>query len=307
MSLPLPLYSEDELAVGHLGRIRQWIGASSRAEVVRALRDRAAGDGSDVPPLLQVVAIACGLQVDFYVGRHSMLPFTCFLVSDDPILRRAAPCWSNPVVSKVGYLTPAGLPTFCPDCASEQRERAMYSVWRRSLQLPGQLHCVKHGSRLLQAYSVEAFMEQPSDVLASGRHAEVLTRTWTDDHPAIVRFAACGQAMLATCRSWPSDVAREVLSRRASLLGLRPSKGGTLPLLSDVAYDTFPGSFMEEYFPLSAGKSRGTVVPTIDCAAMKSGNPPTGTAVALAMALLYNSPQEAIDAFVAANQSASPR
>lgn len=303
MDLPLPLCGEDELAGGHLGRIRQWIRARSRADVARVLRERLGSPDHASIPLLHVVAAACGLQPDHYVGRHSMLPFTCFLVSDDPILGRAPPRWSKPVVGKVGYLTPVRLPVFCPKCATEQRSRAAYSIWQRALQLPGKRYCVRHDCHLLQAPGVESFMDQPSDVLASGVYVQVPNREWAADHPAVSRFLESGQAMLSTGRSWSTSVVRAVLSRQASLRGLRTSRIGSLPLLSDLAFGKFPAPFMEQHFLLSAFKVRGEAVPTIDCSVMKKGNTPTGMAVALAISLLYDSPSEAIDAFAVESQA----
>ncbi len=307
MDLPLPLDDEDELASGHLGRIRQWIRARSRAEVARVLRERLGAPDHDSMPLLHVVAAACGLQPDHYVGRCSMLPFTCFLVNESWVLGRAAPRWSKPVVGSVGLLTPARLPVFCPNCAAEQRRRSAFSIWHRALQLPGQRNCVQHDCHLLQAPSVESFMEQPSDVLASGGYVQVPDRQWATDQPAVSRFLKSGQAMLSTGRSWSTSSVRAVLSRQASLRGLRTSRGRSLPLLSDLAFDVFPVPFMEEHFSLYKLKRQGVAVSTIDCSVMKAGNTPTGTAVALAISLLYESPIEAIVAFAAESELAQPR
>ena len=59
MSLPLPLESEDELAIGHVGRLRKWCGARTRDEVVKALRERVGDSGDEGMPALHAVAIAC--------------------------------------------------------------------------------------------------------------------------------------------------------------------------------------------------------------------------------------------------------
>jgi hypothetical protein len=78
-------------------------------------------------------------------------------------------------------------------------------------------------------------------------------------------------------------------------------------LLSDLAFDVFPVPFMEEHFSLYKLKRQGVAVSTIDCSVMKAGNTPTGTAVALAISLLYESPIEAIVAFAAESELAQPR
>ena len=267
------------------------------------LRERVQAPDYGSIPLLHVVAAACGLEPYHYVGRCSMLPFTCFLVSECRILGRAAPRWSKQVVDKVGFLTPARLPVFCPCCAAEQRSRSAYSIWQRALQLPGQRYCIQHDCQLLQAECVESFMAQPSEVLASGGYVQVPDRQWATGQPAVSRFLESGQAMLATGRSWSTPLVRVVLSRQASRRGLRTSKGGSLPLLSDLAFDVFPAPFMEEHFSLYERKKQGVAVPTVDCSVMTIGNTPTGTAVALAISLLYQSPNEAISAFAAEGQS----
>jgi len=302
VTLPLPLESADELALGHVGRLGKWCGAKSRNEVFEALRERIGIRGTGVTPALHAVAIACGIQPDQYVGRHSMLPFTCFLVSANLTLGRCAPRWSDPVVSKIGCLTPLGLPTFCARCALEQRDRFAYSTWVRTFQLPGTLRCSQHESPLLQAPDAESFMKQPSDVYASGRYLTLPARKWSYDHPAIVKFAACAREMLATSRSWPGDLVRRRLSQRAELVGLRTSRVGSSPLLSDQAFDTFPIGFLEEFFPVPTQRTGGLFVPAIDCASIRTSNAPTGVAIALAMSLLYSSPREALNALTLASQ-----
>jgi hypothetical protein len=196
-----------------------------------------------------------------------------------------------------------GLPTFCERCALEQRARFAYSTWRRTFQLPGILRCSQHESPLLQALDVESFMNQPSDVYASGRFLALPARRWADDHPAVVKFAACAREMLATCRSWPSDLARRRLSQRAELVGLRTSRVGSSPLLSDLALDTFPLAFLEDLFPISTERTGGSFVPTIDCASIRTSNAPTGVAIALAMSLLYPSPSEALSVLTVASDT----
>jgi hypothetical protein len=266
------------------------------------LRERVQAPVHDSIPLMHVVAAACGLQPDHYVGRCSMLPFTCSLVWQGWFTGRDAPHWSKPVVSNVGFLTPARLPVFCPNCAAEQRSRSAYSIWQRALQLPGQRYCVQHDCQLLKATGVESFMEQPSDVLASGGYVQVPGRQWARDQPAVLRFLESAKAMLATGRSWSISSVRPVLTRQASLRGLRTSWGRSRPLLSDLAFDLFPAPFMEEHFSLYERKRQGVAFPAVDYSVSAIGNTPTGTAVALAISLLYESPSEAISAFAAASQ-----
>lgn len=297
MTLPLPLESEDELAIGHIGRLRRWCGASTRDELVRAMRERVGSRGTQAMPGLHAVAKACGLRVNLYVARHSMLPFTCFLVNESHELQRFVPGWSDRVVNAIGYVTPLKLPIFCGRCAVEQRDRLTYSTWRRALQLPGQLRCPKHGCALLHAPDAESFMHQPSDLLASNRYAQVPERTWADDHPAVVRYVACAKAMLDTCRSWPTDRVQACLSRRAEALGLRTRLTESSTLLSDLALDTFPTAFLEEQLQLSTGSSSGGVVQAIDNCIVQTFFNPTSPATAIAMSLLYSSPDEAISEF----------
>jgi hypothetical protein len=252
-------------------------------------------------PLLEVIATSCGLQLDQYVGRHSMLPFSCFLVRNDATSSPTGRSWSKLVVSRDDYLNPARLPAFCPECASEQKSRRTYSIWRRALQLPGQQVCKQHGCLLFQGRGVDAFMEQPSDLLASGRCHQVPVGEWAADHPAITKLVTFCEAMLTTGRSWFAPVVRAVLAHQASLRGLRTSVSGSLPLVSDLAFETFPAAFIGEILALQKVKRQGIPVSAIDCTVIGWDNVPTGTAAAMAMSLLFNSPSEAIEAFDAAH------
>lgn len=231
-----------------------------------------------------------------------MLPFSCFLVRNDTTSSPTGRSWSKLVVSRDDYLNPARLPAFCPECASEQKSRRTYSIWRRALQLPGQQVCKQHGCLLFQGRGVDAFMEQPSDLLASGRCHQVPVGEWAADNPAITKLVTFGEAMLTTGRSWFAPVVRAVLAHKASVRGLRTSVSGSLPLVSDLAFETFPAAFIGENLAIQKVKRQGIPVSAIDCTVIGWDNLPTGTATAMTMSLLFDSPREAIEAFDAAQE-----
>lgn len=64
-------------------------------------------------------------------------------------------------------------------------------------------------------------------------------------------------------------------------------------LLSDLAFEALPHAFMSSVFPLASEKLPGVPLPTIDAAPFCAGSSPTAPVLALAIALLYDSPAEA--------------
>jgi hypothetical protein len=92
------------------------------------LRDRLGGVDAKSKSTPHVVAMACGLSADEYAGRHSMLPFTSFAVKSPLNVELPMPYWSISAVTETVYQTPVRLPTFCPDCASEQISLNSYST-----------------------------------------------------------------------------------------------------------------------------------------------------------------------------------
>ncbi len=102
--------------------------------------------------------------------------------------------------------------------------------------------------------------------------------------------------MLTDERAFSTSALREALIYRGRAAGLRVGTGGRKLLLSDIAVDELPDSFLEEVFfrNLQVRKEPGKVFLPID-AVLHKGRPCSVLNVALAFTLLYDSHGEAFE------------
>lgn len=293
---PLPLEDRDELILGHMGRMRRWCAAPSRTKMLELLRARAPEAKGRRFSWHEAVAAECGLRASQYVQRHSMLAYTCFLVEDRTAHWEVAPTWTGTVIEKEGAATPDGRAAFCHSCVNEDMARQRFSVWRRRHQLPTSFRCAVHDEALCYAEDRSALMADPSEILRSGAWRRAPEHADWQNSDAIKKMDLMAAAMLASCRSWPHSTVTAQLKRRAAVKGLQISKHDGAALLSAVARESFPLSFLQTLFPSFIQQSSTKKMGSVDNV-ICGGNSPTPLAVALALSVLYASPTEAFEDF----------
>lgn len=291
----LPL--TDELAAGHLGRIRILGQAKDRATMLRHLRATQKKETLRFEnyAALAILASACDIDTASYARNHSMLPFICFSTRNMP-RRSDDGFWDQTVVALVGLRTPRKRAYICVACVQQDIEFRGYSYWRRGHQLPGVQWCQKHGEPLLSVSEPNAFEFLPSTWLTLGKamptkHARL---TQTRDHPLAKVLVEAVTSMLMGGRSWPIENVRSGLLAKSMDLDLRLAPPGNKPLLSDLAVDALPHHLLEDLVPGASLKERGKYLCAIDGALARSGG--TSTSIAIAMTLLYRTAEEAMHA-----------
>jgi hypothetical protein len=294
VSLPLPLLCEDEISLGHIERLRRWTGATSVDGLLRIMRaDRRSATGQD--SALHTVAKACGISIGDYLSACSMLPFSCFLVSEDAVLGRATPSWSPKVVHALWKVLPSGVARFCHRCVEEQLAERPYAVWRRRDQLPGRSYCRKHEVKL-HVCDPKAMLESGPDGFRDSRDVDIRpAASELEPSGPVSRFSDITGQMLSAGRSWPARSVRSRLIQRGLDSGFRATASGAGPLLSDAVFDCLPRSFVADVLPFSDRKRAGEYMPIIDSTVSRSGNAPTPVAVALALTVLFDDAQSAFD------------
>ncbi len=293
-SLPRPLLCEDEISLGHMGRLRRWTGGPTVNRLLQILRAHQTS-ATDRESALHTVAPACGMSVSDYLSSCSMLPFSCFLVNESSVLGRATPSWSPKVVRALWKVLPSGVARFCQQCVEEQLAKRPYAVWRRRDQLPGQISCQRHHLKLLE-FAPNAMLQSGPDALLDSRGAAVPdSETKLDIVESICRFNDITSRMLSAGRSWPAESVRLRLVRRGIESGFRATARGSGPLLSDAVFDSLPKSFVDAVLPFAERKRAGQYMPIIDSTVSRSGNGPTPVALALALTALFDDSRSAFD------------
>lgn len=278
----------DEFAAGHLGRYRLLKQATTRASALLLLRLATGRQGESA---LLALSEMSGLDFKAYTRNHSLLSFTCF-ITHIPRDADMNGFWDRSRALYAGLQSPRARAYSCPACVEADMSGRGYSYWRRAHQLPGVHRCLEHGAPLVSIPRQDAFDDMPSSV------ANVSTaspeETACCDHPLAIKFSGTIHAMLATGRSWPVESVRAGLRTRAKDLQLLPRTSGRSPRLSDLAVAAFPRPLLNELIPETTDKERGCSLSTIDSAL--SGQVCPVVSVAIAMTLLFSSPEEAIRA-----------
>ena len=297
LSIPFP----DELATTYLARLRNENILNNNQELARALR--VAGLIGQVPTsaaaLLEALFAALGMSVRELVCSHSLIPVQKCVVNYD--FENEAP----PDFGDKRYLQFAARGSrvmgLCRDCVAEDLDYWGISYWRRSHRLTGVTWCLKH-LRPLSYVTDGAALDLNPDMAV----AYAADRTYSDvrmvlESPVMQRYASIMASLLESARAPVHyGCAGKVIRDRAALKGLRVIPPKNARYLSDEARERLPASWLAEHFPASTGKQGNEFSPWIDYTGHARTKPAGAAAFALALALLWDDPDEAVSIFLGA-------
>lgn len=193
----------------------------------------------------------------------------------------------------------------CRDCVSEDLSHHGISYWHRSHQLPGVTWCTKHHRPLSHLSCQHAFSRSPRVALSEvvdlpARDVAVATKS-----EVVNRYASILEGLLDSVKApvHAFGVAR-LIRNQAAAQGLKVSPWRDRPYLSDAAREQLPARWLNLHFPGSRSKHPRTFAPWIDQAVhprVKHVGTPT---FALAFAILWSNPEDALTAFRRANEHA---
>jgi hypothetical protein len=206
--------------------------------------------------------------------------------------------WRFEQIDRVGARIPRKAAYLCRSCISEDMSRWHFSYWRRFHQLPGVHWCEEHDDELLlTVQSPNAFMRQPRTWLEEGATTSSPSGAELLGHAVVRRFASISRAMLESGRPWPESKLREPMRIRAQELGIRTRLAGDRPFLSDLAAAQVPKTFLGEVFPLYENKVELRYLQSIDGPLRSNLGLGTAEGFALAMAIMFDSVDEALAAW----------
>lgn len=282
----LPSSLPDELVHGYWGRVQAVNCIASAqtalrdviAELPQALRDRRTA--------LRITAIAhaARMPLDAFCRQHTLIPFTRMATRGGPGQTLGAP-ETLVLVEQSAFVLPYSQKMVCPECIDEDRQFWGLSYWRRRHQLLGVAWCDKH--RVALCPVEQSFDECPVMPSVTG-DAEI--QTWMAN-PVIQRYVEIAHGLLEchVLMSIPEAITK--LGQRAQEKGLRLSQKGQRPLLSDMAVEQVPMSWLSRYFSHMALKRMGCRFQVIDGALFKQSSPQS---LVLALALMFDSSEEAL-------------
>lgn len=293
----------DELAGTYLTRLRNENVLPSNQEFAHALRVAGVIERSpaSAAALLEEILAVLGMSTLDLVCSHSLAPVQKCVLSG---YEKAAP----PNFGDRRHLRFAAFKQavgrLCPDCVAEDLDYWGVCYWRRLHQLPGITWCLKHMRPLGLVTGHQASDISPDQAIKFAVEQTPYDLGVILNSPILQRYASIMVSLLENARSPVHyTCAGKVIRDRARLKGLQvaPSKIVRTPrYLSDEAIEQTPTHWLQLHFPASAKKRANGFSPWIDCTGHTQKIPARSARFGLALALLWDDPDEAVTEFLSA-------
>ena len=280
-----------EFVLAHAGRISFLLGGrmpkSQRlAQVARLAEAHRKGAGSVA--LLEQLAAISGMSVTGYAKQHSLLP--ALRVAEQghaPLLHGAA---ETPSIAKlVGARLHNDKAQLCRRCVGEDRSHWGFSWFRRTHNLAGIEICPVHGEGLHWVTAPEPFSLLPQHWVERGEIESVKCDPASEvERQFQIRLHAVYELFLDRDRPFELMRIHCTLARRIRELGLRNSREGRKPPLSDHVLSSGPKAWLSRHWPTLCEKEQGRFYQPLDRLPTAAIAPGSGFAYALAFATLFD-------------------
>jgi hypothetical protein len=294
-SIPL----EDEVAEGYWRRLIRLGRYSSQEVAKRALKQHVAEleGGRPELPIVYLLAQLSGLSSEDFCRQHTMLPFVRAVTNTQSGLVHGDIC-AITLSRRMGMALPGAGAYACRRCVERDLDKSRYAHFRRTHQLPMIIRCEEDDEPLVWSSSADAFKNSPSEILRSPDPLPYDLDSSICEHPIVNRYITIVKMWLQSSKTIPLYLLHSVLLDRAKSHGLRICDKGSRKLLSDFAVEKCPPNWLEAFLPGLSKKKRGVFHTTID-SVIRNGTVAFRTRFyALALALLFDSAEEALDSTI---------
>lgn len=289
-----------ELAHGYEGRLMHFNQAKNRTTFLAAIA-RQFRLPSDTPRIL-LLAAAAGSDSASFCRNHTLMPFLRATVARSMALSIHGSTTDKCLLRKSALRLGNQLPRLCRACIAEDTSSFNFSVWHREHQLPGVDWCPTHRTPLAEVSESEGYECVPADHLDK---AVDLAVGDLSDWPVLERYCELARSSLQFSRPLAETAAGKLLGNQARQQGVRFSDRGTRTLLSDMAQDSLPKSWLESQLPGLCDKPRGKYYGPLDTTCRSRGTT-SSASIILAFALLYPSVGKAEQVLKLALKGAPP-
>lgn len=279
----------DETAAAYLGRLQNFNGVSSwkalHARQRHRPENRVRQEAQSTYSVIDFLADSAEMATDAFCCAHTLIPFSRSVASrhaDRPHGENT----NGRLHLKHGLSTPRSEQVFCEVCRRKQNQDHGYSWWQRELQLPGIYRCPTHNAILMKTVEETDFSFSPDRYAAT---AVPVILSPPSDNPIIDRYASLARLMLQTTYPMSTQEAAFKLGQRAKTCGLRVGNKGRRASLEDLARETLPSAWVNQFMPRLLKEDRVYQGP-LQYATINMPNPITAT---LALALMFESVEEA--------------
>jgi hypothetical protein len=284
----LPTVMPDEFVLGYWGRVHILNLLDTPNQTVKALIDYFALPPSRIQRL-EALALAAKTDVQNLVQKHTLIPAHGAISQHFIGATHGTPASPDVIKQSWKLLQKSGA-YFCPECAVAQQAQWGFSYWMRKHQLLGVDWCLEHRTHLLPC-NVDAFMNSTPNLREITKPSNLIEpeRTYW---PILERYSQIMIAYLSrTIRVGVQDVARRLrpiaAARKLGTRGILNAQH-----LSDIAVEQLPSWWLDEMFPSINSKQANAPFLPLDNTVLSGFA--MAHAYALAMAILYESSEEAL-------------
>lgn len=298
-SLIIPSPLPDELDRGYFGMVMRVNGVSTEREMDTLLANRAglSGRGRGEYSRIEILSRAAHIALEDFVRDHTTLPLRRAITSYQPDLEHG--CQANARIlwySGMRVTRPGAY--FCPECVNEDLQFHGRAYWRRDHQIPGMFWCSKHLTCLCYRDEESAFRSVPSEFV---ENCHTVPEAWLalQSSPAVESFLTISSALMQRRSPFAVKLVAEVLRQRALAAGFQTYPGKVrAPLLSDAVVAAFGKKWLSAVMPTLANKPAGEVLHPMDGVLFLQTSASSATAYILALAVLFDTPEQALNALI---------
>lgn len=303
MHIPSPL--PDELAQGFVERIRIVNGFPTQILTIQLLTTWL-NETQGIPknqPLVVRLAAALGVNQMEFIRHHTLLPIHRAVTGLNAHHMHGDPNDCSILIRSGMRLARAGAYS-CPECVKEDLSFWGHTYWRISHQLPGVDWCQKHRTSLKHS-PLCTFSKLP--INREDESPPNATATCMEqDHVDIRRYVDILNGLLDRHKPFPLLATSLTLADRARKVDLRTTAKGNQQTLSDLARQRLPDEWLKKHFPsiksTHAGKHQ-----TFDSVCRPWISAQTSSHYALALALLFPSAEDALNALTYSDAHLDPQ
>ena len=292
----IPEIMPGELALGYLFRFRDINGYKTDKNAIKVLRNRFDTAGEGQLPLALLISKALNISLQQFCRLHTLLPFARAVASYLPELPHGDTSELRPVVCHgIGFTQKKDESLkVCKCCVAEDIDYWGYAYYRREHQLTGVSFCSKHFILLSECHrSLHLSLDSLNPI---GNINHVMMKSDDLKNAVINRYFTIVESWSMAERPIPVLNIVNVLQERAKTLGLRWSNKGNKPLLSDLALQVCPGWWLKTIFPNIDNKKSNQRLPNLDGALVQQEKSFRSASYALALSLMFDNADEALNA-----------
>lgn len=241
--------------------------------------------------LLSRLVEITGLSISYFIYHHTSLGYQRFVSGE--LFQRDIGTHPDLLTNNriYGGALSIELPQFCASCVQEDMDFHGVSYWRRVHQLPGVDHCTKHARSLVAAKRWCMNGRAPLNAVVVNESIPERERDHYFSNPYIQRYSVLSDlAMHTRVPLCPSVITRTLVFKANALLG--DERG----VLTKFALEKLPPAWLMRHFPLIFTKPEDARFAAIDEVLRSSRNAYATKLYLLAMALLWDDPDDAMRA-----------